>query len=135
MFDRQLRRLAQAHNSRNIFRAGAAIAFVVTAVEDRLEFRAGADVQRAHALRPVNLVRRNRKQIHAQAVDVQRQFPRALHRVAVEVNVLFRRDAADLFDRLDRANFVVRQHHADEHRFRTDSLANIIGIDDAVVAC
>ena len=65
------RRFAQADNSRNILRARAAVAFVMAAMENRLEFRAGANVQRTHALRPINFVRGNRKQIHAEAVHVQ----------------------------------------------------------------
>ena len=65
-FCASLRCLAEADDAGDIFGARAAIALVVAAVNLRLERRAGANVERADALRAINLVRGNRKQIHAE---------------------------------------------------------------------
>ena len=59
---RNFRRLAEPSNSSDILRSRTAVALVMPAVHLRLERRAGANVQRAHSLRPINLVRRNRKE-------------------------------------------------------------------------
>ena len=45
---------------------------------------APADPQRADALRAVELVRRDREQVHAERLDVDRDLARRLHRVGVE---------------------------------------------------
>ena len=68
------------------------------------------------------------------AIHVERQLAGRLHRVAMKVNVRFGGDAADFFDGLDRAEFVVRVHHADQNCFRPQGAANIFGIDDACAA-
>ncbi len=103
----------------------------MAAVKLRLEGSARANVQRAHSLRPVNFVRGDGKEIHAESVHVEWQLPRGLHRVAMEIDVCFGGDAPDFLDWLDRTDFVVGVHHADENRFRAQSAADIFGLDDA----
>ena len=90
---------------------------MMAAVKLRLEGRSGADIQHANALGPVNFVRGDGKQIHAETVDVERQLPCRLHRVAMKINVSFGGDAADFFDGLDGAELVVCVHDADENCF------------------
>ena len=43
-------------------------------------------------------------------------------------------NCADGLNRLNRAEFVVRVHHADQHRFRAYRAAHIFRIDDAFAA-
>ena len=124
---RQFRSLAQANDARNIFSAGAAIAFVMAAVELRFERRAGANVERANSLGTVNFVRGNGEQIHAEAIYVERQLSRGLHRVTMKANIGFGGDAADFLDGLDGAEFVVGVHHADENGFRPERAAKCSG--------
>src|SRR2546429_154672 len=82
----QLTRLAQTHDPRNVQRARPQAALVASAVDERGELDGrvfAADVQRAYALRAVNLVRRNRQQIDAHSLDVDRRLARRLRRVRV----------------------------------------------------
>ena len=51
-------------------------------------------------------------------VHVDGNLAGGLHGVAMKANVRFRGDAADFFDGLDGAEFVVGVHHADQHGFR-----------------
>ncbi len=62
-----------------------------------------SNVQRAHTLRTVKFVRGNRKQVHAEFVYVDRNFPGSLHGVGVKHDSLFGGDFADLFDGLNRS--------------------------------
>ena len=54
-----------------------------------------------------------------------------MHGVAVEVHIRFGGDAADFFDGLNRAEFIICVHHADENCFGAERAANFIGIDYA----
>ena len=74
------------------------------------------------------------EQIDAELIHVERELAGGLHGIAVEIDIGFGGDAADFFDGLDRAEFIVRVHHADENCFRAQRAANIFGIDDAVAA-
>jgi hypothetical protein len=58
-------------------------------------------------------------------------FPRGLHRVGVKVKVVLLSDFADLLERLNRAELVVRVHHGDEHGVRADRVAHGFRIDEA----
>src|SRR5438093_6648042 len=58
----------------HIFRAGTPIAFVVPPVKQRPQRRSLADVQRSHALRPVEFVGGERGQIEAQLANVDRNL-------------------------------------------------------------
>ena len=122
---------AEANDSGNVFGAGAAVAFVMAAVKLRSERRAGADVERADALGAINFVRGDGEQIHAEVIHVERELAGGLHGVAVEVHIRFGGDAADFFDGLNRAEFIVCVHHADENCFGAQRAANFFGIDDA----
>src|SRR5580698_285720 len=131
---RQFRSFSHAYDARNIFGARAAIAFVMATVELRFERRAGANVERASALRPVNFVGGNGEQVHAEAVYVERHLSGGLHGVAMQQNFRGGGDAANFFDRLDGAELVVGVHHADENRFGLERAANFFRIDDAFAA-
>ena len=119
----QLRGLAEADDARDVQRAGAHAALVAAAVDDRRQQHAripAPHVERADALRPVHLVRAERRQVDLQLVDVERNLADRLHRVGVEQDALLLRDRADLGDRLDDADLVVGGHDRDEDRLVGD---------------
>ena len=54
-----------------------------------------------------------------------------MHRVAMKINIRFGGYAADFFDGLDRAELVIRVHHAYQNCFWAQRAANFVGIDYA----
>ena len=77
----------------------------------------------------MHLVAGDGKQIAADALDVDRNLSRRLHRVGVEVNIGLGGDFADLFDRLQHAGFIVGHHDGDEPGIRPQGPAHVLGID------
>ena len=112
---------AQAGDRRHVLGAGAAVALVLAAGEDRLHPRAALDPERARALRPVELVRRERQQIDAERAHVDRNLADRLHGVGVHQRAALVRDRRELRDRLNRADLVVRVHDRDERRVVGDA--------------
>ena len=88
------------------------------AVKLRRKRSSGANVKRTNALGSVNFVRGDGKQIHSETVHVERHLPGRLHRVTMKVNVSLGGNPANLLDRLNSAEFVVRVHHADQNCLR-----------------
>src|SRR5580693_8622294 len=81
-----LRSLAQTDNSRNIFRTRAPRTLVPPAIKQWLQPKSLADAQRPHALRPMNLVPRNRKRITTNAFHINLNFACSLHRIGMKAN-------------------------------------------------
>ena len=73
---------------------------------------AAAHIQRAHALRAVELVAGEREHVDIHRVHVDRDLAHGLHGVGVEEDALLVAELADLRDRLDHADLVVREHDA-----------------------
>src|SRR2546427_3505598 len=121
--------LAEPHNSRDVFCAGAEATLVMSAVEKLPQARSATNVQRADTFWRVKLVARNREQIDLKRVDVNWDFACGLHGVGVEVNVRILGDAADLFEWLDGAKLVVGVHDGDENRFGPDGAAKVSEIN------
>ena len=69
------------------------------------------------------------KQIAANALYVDRDLARRLHRVGVEVNIGLGGDLADLFHRLQHAGFIVGHHDGDQPGVRPQRPAHVVGID------
>ena len=69
------------------------------------------------------------KQIAADALYVDRDLSRRLHRIGMEVNIGFGGDFADLFDRLQHAGFIVGHHDGDEPGIRPQRPAHVVGIN------
>ena len=93
-----------------------------------------AHVERADALRSVDLVRRDRQQVDAHRVDVERDAAEGLRRVGVEQDAAGARQAADRGERLQHADLVVGGHHADQDGLRLDGRFERREIDQAVGA-
>ena len=128
---RHLRRMSQPDDARQVLRAGAALAFLRSAEEQRLRMRAPPDVECAGALRPMELVAGDGQQIAADRLHIDRHLARRLHRIGMEVHIGFLRDGADLSHRLQCADLVVGHHHADELRIRPKGTAYVLGINHA----
>jgi hypothetical protein len=110
---------AQADDAGDVERAGAHAALVAAAVNllGKLHARvAAANIQRAHALRPVDLVAGEREQVDVVGLHVDGNLADGLHGVGVEDDALLVAELADLGDGLDDADLVVRVHDADEDR-------------------
>ena len=104
---------AEADDASNILCAGANATLVMTAVKELLQARAAANVKRAGALGGIKFVAGKRKQIEPELIHVDGNFSRGLHGIGMEINVGVFGDAADFFEWLHRAQFVVGVHDGD----------------------
>ena len=127
--ERNLRRLAQSHNAGHVFRSSPPLPLMPPAVEQRLQPSSLAHIQRPHSLRRVQLVTGNRQQVAANPVHIQRHLGRRLHGIRMEQDPGFRRNLANCLHRLEYAGFVVRHHHRDQLRIRTQRPPHIFPID------
>src|SRR4051812_30387764 len=97
-----------------------------------------ANEERAGSLRRVHFMRRQRKQITAQAFDVNRQAPARLYCISVKPEValaalaLFAYELADFGYRLNGPDFVVGQHDADQNRLGSQRSSHVVDADDAI---
>src|SRR5260370_10265260 len=123
------RGLAEAHDARDVLRPGTEAALVMSAIEKLPQARSTADIQGADSLWRIEFVPGNGEEINSQSVDVDRDFPRGLYGVGVEVDVGFLGDAADFFDRLDGAELVVGVHDGGQKGFRPDGAGQILEIN------
>ncbi len=108
--------------------------FLAAAVQQRHEAepRLTTHAQGAHALRPVQLVRSQRKQVDAVALDVDGQLAAALRRIDVEQDAARAAQPPDRPDVMDDADLVVHVHQRDEDRVRSQGGLDLAGCDDAV---
>src|SRR4029077_11942844 len=116
----------------NIFCAGTETALVMTAIEKLAKTGAAADVKCADPFWCVKLVAGDGEKIHSESINIQRNFSGGLHGIGVKENVVLRGDAADFFEGLNRAEFVVGVHNGDQCGLRADCIANGFGIDESV---
>ena len=89
------------------------------------------DIERPDAA-VIELVRREREQIHAQFIDIHRDFAGGLRGVGVQERPCAVRQARDLRDRLKHTNLVVRRHHAHEQRRSPQGAFQLCQVDQAV---
>ena len=119
LVQRELARLAEADDSRDIQRARAHAALVAAAVQQRLEAHArvaAAHIEGAHALRAVHLVARPRHQVDVVLLDIGRHLADPLRGVGVEDRAALMAERTDLGHLADGADLVVRPHDRDEDR-------------------
>ena len=130
-----LGRLAQADAERRRQGARAEATLLPAAHDQRHQAHArlAADVERADALGPVDLVARDAHQVDVHRLDVERDLAGGLGRVGVEEGLLLAADLADLGQRLDDADLVVHRHDRDHHRLVGDGRAQRLEIDQAVL--
>ena len=78
-------------------------------------------------------MRRDRKEVDAELVDVDGYLSRALHRIDVERRAARASERRDLPDRLDDAGLIVREHDAHDGRIGGQGLLEEIEPHDAAV--
>src|SRR3974390_3656529 len=103
---------------------------MASTVEERTELSSLPDVERADALRGMNLVAGNRERVAGDSVDVDRDLGSGLHRIGVETYAGFGGDPSDFFDGLQGSGCVVRHHDGDQLRVGTEGATHIGGIDE-----
>ena len=89
----QLAGLAESNREQRTFGSGAAPAFVLGAVNERLEPNAAPHEQRTDALGGVGLMAGDRQQIDAELVDVGGNLADGLRRIGVEQDFALAGDA------------------------------------------
>ena len=107
---------AHAGDGRHVLGAGAAVALLAPAGHERHQPHAAADPQRADALGPAELVRRDRQQVDAERGDVDRNLAGGLHGVGVEQRAAGAGQRGQRGHRLQRADLVVGVHDRYEGR-------------------
>jgi len=126
---------AQTNNARNVQRPAAHAALVTASVHLRHQLHpriAPPNVQRANALGPVNLVRRDRSQIHVVVDHVERNLACRLHRVRVEQHALLMTELSDFANRLQNADLIVRRHDRNQDRFAGHRVLQLVHVDQPV---
>src|SRR5580658_9429707 len=124
--------LAEADDTRHVQRAGTHTALVAAAVDNggKLHARiAPANIQRADALRAINLVAADGQQVDVVFLHVHRNLAYSLHAVHGEENAVFLGDFADFGDRIDHTNLVVGVHDGDQDGGRPDGGFQLIQVD------
>src|SRR5271169_3819209 len=101
------------------------------AIEHRLKHRSLADVERAHTLRPVNLVAGDGEQVASDIVDIDRNLSRRWYGVSVEENAGFGGNSSNLRDGLHDAGLIVGEHNGDQLRVRPDRALHVRRIHQA----
>ena len=125
---RQLHRLAEADDPRDVQRPAAHPALVAAAIDDGsdADARLAADPERADSLGTVDLVGRQGSQVDLHFLHVERHLAHALHRVDVEEHALLAGHLAEFRDGLQGPDLVVREHDRDEDRLVRDRLAELL---------
>ena len=128
-------RIGFAHADDLVGRQGprAQTQFLTPAVDDRFEptARTAADVQRADALGPINLVRGKRHQVHLQLGQVDGQLAHALRRIDMEQDGAFAAQLADGRDIGNRPDLVIHLHQRDQDGVVTQRVGQLLRFDHA----
>src|SRR6185437_8999031 len=104
-------RRTEAGNRSDVFGSGTQRAFLTAALDQRLsDMNIAAANERAHALRPAELMRGKTHEIGAEFVHPASNTARTLHRVNVQHAICGMHDVRDLRNRLDNAGFVIGEH-------------------------
>ena len=124
--------LAEAHDARHVLGARAAPPLVLAAVLDGDHLGSAANVERRHALGPVDLVRGARQKVDPPALEINGNLAERLDGVHVEGDAVGARDGPDGGNGLDRPHLAVGVHHADGEGVGPEGALDVIGIDHAV---
>jgi hypothetical protein len=100
-------------------------------VKLRAKLQSFANEKCARALRRINLVTANGVNIRVNGAQVDGNLARRLHAVRMKRDSGLLRDAADLLDRLNRAELVVDVHHRNQLRVSSNRLPDGLGINNA----
>lgn len=128
----QLARPAESHDARDVLRSGSEASLVASAMYQRGDLDSFSHVEGAHAFRPVHLVARQREEVDAQLLHIDRQLAERLNGVRVEKHVTLPGDPRQLGDGLNRTDLVVRHHHADQDGLRRDRPGQLLWVHEAI---
>ena len=128
---RLFKRGRHCHDAGDIFCARALAALLRAALDEVRQEDAALCIQQTHALRTVELVRREGEHINVLRLHVDVQMSRRLHGVGVEQHALFLADRADLGDGEDRADLIVRVHDGDKAGILADGVRHLLRRDRA----
>ena len=124
---------AKGRNPRDILGAAPPVALLRAALLLGEDVGAAPEVERADALRALELVGAQGEHVDPERVDVDVEVRRRLDGIDGEQDAAVGvHPAADLGDRLDRADLVVREHDRDEDRLVGDGGIDMVGVDPAV---
>ncbi len=109
-------RSRERNDARDVLGAGAAFPFVAAAFDQRHQWHAAADDERAHTLGPAELVAGDRDEIHPHDVLAQVEPLRRLDRVGVDDRMRGTRahEAHDVGEWLHDPGLVVHEHHRND---------------------
>ncbi len=115
-------------------RPGAQAAFVPSPVNlgENTLLRTRADIQGANAFGPVDLVCRERHQIHRELAEVDRQLASALCSVDMQQRPVPTYAPADFGDVVDGTQLVIDQHQRDQKGIVTQGCTDCIGTDQTL---
>ncbi len=117
---REAGRDAEADDAAHVLGPGAALPLLMPARGQRRERHTATDVRGAHALRSVELVRRQRQRVDPQPVDGDLQLAGCLHGVGVEQGAGVVRHARERRDVIDIAQLVIGERQRDQHGIRPE---------------
>ena len=107
----------------------------MAAIKKLAQTRATANVESADAFWAIEFVSGEGEQVDSKVVHIHRDFSCGLHGVGVEIEVPLIGDAADFFERLNGAQFIVGVHDGDQHCFWAYSLLQFVEIDLTFTIC
>src|ERR1044072_130203 len=114
LFTRESGRFTKSHDSRNVFRAGTSLTFLVSADVLPVQSHTAPDIERANPFRRIHLVPRHRQQIATTLLDIQTQSSSSLHRISMKPEMPlpgsppFTNKRTNFGDWLDRSDLLVR---------------------------
>ena len=108
----KLRRPAEPHNIRHIFRPTPSPIFLPTPTNEWLKTSPLTKIKSTHALRRMKFVATNTQKIDGNLTHIHRCFPHRLNRIRVKSIATRLRDLTKLGDRLNHARLIVRPHDA-----------------------
>jgi hypothetical protein len=129
-----LQRSGERGDRGSVQRAGADLALLAAAVDDRRNLEVADGEQGAHADRTTELVRGHRHGVQTAGGEIDRQVTDRLHGVAVHGHAGLQCRGDHLVERLDRPDLVVGPHAADERdcaRILRQQVAQLVGPDPA----
>ena len=107
---------AEPDNTGDVLGAGAPALFLPATVQQRREFHRLVHDQRAYAFRSVELVRRERHELHAARRKINLDLARRLHRVGVQHAAVCAHLRGQRGNILNHAGLVVGPHHGNQLR-------------------
>src|SRR3984957_1722152 len=89
-------------------------------------------IQDADSFGPVEAMRRERKQVCAQRLDIDWHPAHGGFGIDIERDAFFVGDGGDLQDRFQRADLVIDQVNSDQNSLVSNGSADAFGIDEAL---